>query len=116
MTHGWEDKETDAGPSQAIEAKKEILPSDNTNNIWKNWTPAALKTKVSNPPKREFNQPLTSLSWLRRRRPRTSLQDKVLENKIQLIELSKQNVQSEAALKNRLLQEQIKQEQIKTQN
>ncbi|XP_061376733.1 uncharacterized protein LOC116770675 isoform X2 [Danaus plexippus] len=115
-TETEEDKETEAGPSQAQKAEKENLQSDNTDNSWRNWTPAALKTKASSPLKRK-NNPISSLSpssWLHRRRQRTSLHEKVLQNKIGLLEILKQNAHREAELKTKLLEEQIKQELIKT--
>lgn len=54
-------------------------------------------------------------NWLSRRRPKSSLQDKVLQSKLELVDILKKNAESEASLKEKILEEQLKQEKIKTQ-
>ncbi|CAG9583361.1 unnamed protein product [Danaus chrysippus] len=90
----------------------------NPDNICRSWTPLASKTKVFNHHKRKNNSlssSSSSLSSPHQKRPRISLQDKVIQNKIELLDILKQNAQREAEFKIKLLEEQIKQEQIKTQ-
>ncbi|XP_046976445.1 uncharacterized protein LOC124542549 [Vanessa cardui] len=91
-----------------------ILTEDNVEkNNWSSWTPKVLKTKMSNIlSANKENNPST---WLHRRRPKTSLQDKVLQSKLELIETMKRRTQTDAALKELILQEQLKQEKLKTE-
>ncbi|XP_047543372.1 uncharacterized protein LOC125075705 [Vanessa atalanta] len=90
-----------------------LTEEDVEKNNWSSWTPKVLKTKMSNTlSANKENNPST---WLHRRRPKTSLQDKVLQSKLELIETMKRNTQTEAALKELILQEQLKQEKLKTE-
>lgn len=81
--------------------------------MWNGWSPAALKTKVTDTlaVKKKKDSP----SWLQRRRPKASLHDKLLESKLELAELMKKNAESEAKIKFLILEEQLKQEKIKTE-
>ncbi|CAK1602660.1 unnamed protein product [Parnassius mnemosyne] len=82
------------------------------DNIWHGWSPAALKTKMSDA---LITKKKGSPTWLHRRRPRASMADNLLASKLELVEILKKNVEIEAEKKNLLLDEQLKQERLKTE-
>lgn len=68
-----------------------LLFQDSEKKVWNSWIPAALKTKVSN----LLSIRETPSTWLHRRRPRTSLQDKLLQSKLELVEIIKKTTEKE---------------------
>lgn len=95
-------------PNKESRLLNSLLFQDAEKQIWNSWTPAALKTKVSNA--LSVDKRDTPSTWLRRRRPKTSLQDKVLQSKLELLEIMKKNAEIEGKIK----EEQLKQEKINT--
>ncbi|XP_063828327.1 uncharacterized protein LOC135077687 [Ostrinia nubilalis] len=103
------------GPLEISEQREDecsnAVPECKDVKMWNGWSPAALKSKVSDPLVLKKKK---SPSWLQRRRPKASIQDKLLQSKLELVEIMKKN--NELDLKHKLLlhEEQLKQEKIRT--
>ncbi|GBP17325.1 hypothetical protein EVAR_17813_1 [Eumeta japonica] len=60
-------------------------------------------------------RPQRNRNWRQRRKPKSSLDDQLLQSKIDLIQMLKKQAEEEAKQKKLLFMEQLKQEKIKTQ-
>ncbi|KAL0809126.1 hypothetical protein ABMA28_012750 [Loxostege sticticalis] len=84
---------------------------ENITDSWSSWTPKNLKTPCSSQLKSKRNEE----DWLTRRRPKQDcLSDTLSKEKIKLVQLLQENAEKESQIRLAILEEQLKQEKLKT--
>ncbi|XP_073959411.1 uncharacterized protein isoform X2 [Choristoneura fumiferana] len=107
------DKENVATQSTTNECPQINSDTEENNLKWEGWTPSSLKRPVSDVLRESGN------SWLKRRRPapdQLSLSDQLIQEKINLVKTLIKNSEEDSKRRILILEEQLKQEKIKTEN
>lgn len=91
-----------------------LLFASQVSDKWNSWTPKQLKTPVSEVLKVQ-KKSKGDEDWLKRKRPKNDCSsDDLIKEKVQLVKILQDNALKEGAIRIAILEEQLKQEKIKT--